>query len=226
MDEAITTTELFTPIVEGEKILGDNSFIIINEQILFWHAEKKCVVFSQINEEQDYNVDDYMQLPENAPYQLIEKKLVFMAAPLDIHQKISGDLFLEIGLYVKSNKLGHVRFSPCDVHFDKDNVCQPDLLFISIGRSSIIQKWIYGAPDFVVEILSESNPNNDLVAKKRVYGKFDVVEYWIVYPKEEKVEVFHNQNKEMQLVQTAKKSHTIRSIAIQGFDLEVVRIFE
>jgi Uma2 family endonuclease len=112
-----------------------------------------------------------------------------------------------------------------DVHFDDKNVVQPDLIFVSIKRSSIIQKWIYGAPDFLVEILSKSTKEIDQTKKKKLYGQHDVLEYWIVNPEEQVIEVFHNQNKELQLVQTASKTDEIKSIAIDGFVLKVETVF-
>ncbi len=40
------------------------------------------------------------------------------------------------------------------------------------------------------------------------------------------IEVFHNQDKEIMLVQTAQKGDTIKSIAIEGLELNENEIFE
>jgi Uma2 family endonuclease len=39
-----------------------------------------------------------------------------------------------------------------------------------------------GTPDLLVEILSNHNPEHDLVTKKNLYDKFGVKEYWIIDP--------------------------------------------
>ena len=73
-----------------------------------------------------------------------------------------------------------------------------------------------GAPDFVVEILSKSTEKRDRNQKMQTYGQYEVIEYWIVNLSAENIEVYHNKNKEMQLVQTAEKNNTIVSKAIDG----------
>jgi Uma2 family endonuclease len=113
-----------------------------------------------------------------------------------------------------------------DVHLDETNVVQPDLLFVSISRSGILGKHIHGAPDLVVEILSGSTAKKDYEEKMELYGKYDVIEYWIVKPKEESVEVYHNHEQKMQLFVEVGIEDTIKSVAIEGFELEVRRIFE
>jgi Uma2 family endonuclease len=224
MEEILLDTGLFTEALYDPR-LEEHPFIIINEQILFFQEEQKKYVLTQISEDKNFTIDDYIQLPENAPYQLINGKLVFMPSPFVQHQKIAFNLSLSIGNHVKMNKLGQVLFAPCDVHFDKENIFQPDILYVSIARSSIIQKWIFGAPDFIIEILSKGTEQIDLDKKKKIYGKYNVKEYWIVYPLEEQIQVFHNQNGEMCYNQTAKKDQQIVSKVIEGFSLNLNDVF-
>jgi Uma2 family endonuclease len=206
--------------------LDDRPFVIINGQLLFFHEQLQRYVFTQISEDRSYKADECMQLPENSPYELINGKLIFMKSPSDQHQRIFRKIFVSISNYLDVNNLGEVFSAPFDVHFDDYNIFQPDILFLSIARSNLIQRWLMGAPDFVVEILSEVNPNHDKVKKNKIYGQYDVIEYWIVYPKEQQIEVYHNRHKEMQLVQTVSKTGQIASKAITGFVLEVEKIFK
>ena len=209
-----------------ELLLNRGHYGIIGNQLLFYHQEMGQYVLTQISDAQNYTVADYAQLPESAPFQLINGKLIFMASPLEIHQHISMNLSIEIGSYIKKHKLGKFYAAPMDVHFDEKNVVQPDALYISIARKGIIGNFIYGAPDFVVEIHSPTNTKAEMQAKMDLYGQYDVVEYWIVKPQAESVEVYHNPNHQMELFLEAGIDDTIKSIAIQGFELEVRRIFE
>jgi len=52
------------------------------------------------------------------------------------------------------------------------------------------EKNIQGAPDIIVEIISEHNAYRDLVQKKKLYARFQVKEYWIVIPGEELIEIY------------------------------------
>jgi len=210
-----------------ERLLNRGHYGIIGNQLLFFSHELGKFVLTQISDSQDYTADDYAQLPESAPFQLIQGKLIFMAAPRINHQKISSKLNRLIGNYVELHSLGECLCAPTDVKFNEKNVVQPDLLYVSISRKHIINELnIGGAPDFVVEILSPGNTQAEMDAKMHLYGKYEVVEYWIVKPNEERIEVYHNKQQEMVLQQEAGMEDTIKSVAIAGFELEVRRIFE
>jgi Uma2 family endonuclease len=209
-----------------ERLLNRGHYGIIDNQLLFFSHERGKFVLTQITNEQEYTAADYALLPESAPFQLLNGKLIFMASPKSLHQEIATKLNMIIANYVYSNKLGKFYAAPMDVHFNEKNIVQPDLLFVSISRKAIIEDYIQGAPDFVVEILSDSTAKKDYEDKMKLYGQYDVVEYWIVKPKEQSVEVYHNQAQTMHLHTEAGMADTIKSLAIQGFELEVARIFE
>ncbi len=216
---------LFSSLNPEELVSPRGYYPIPEGQIIFHYKEWDCYVITTIDEEKDYTTDHYNLLPELAPYQLINGKLVFMAAPSTQHQRISRRLTRQIDNFVEDNQLGEMFYAPYDVEFDKENVVQPDLIFISIKRSSIVgEKRAYGTPDFIVEILS-TNEDDDRIRKMQLYAENDVLEYWIVAPEEEYIEVYHNENQQMQLVQKANKGDSIRSKAIEGFVLDLANIF-
>ncbi|MCP5502199.1 MAG: Uma2 family endonuclease [Leptospiraceae bacterium] len=210
-------------VVEAQD-LGAMHFKIIDEQILF-QDEKGDFVITCISPDKDYNEHHLELLPEMAPYQLIEGKIIFMQSPTDNHQRVLGNLHYFVKDYLMKNPIGEVRFAPLDVRLDEKNVVQPDLLFISIRRVSIIEKKIMGAPDFVIEILSPSNANYDKKHKLGLYGRFLVQEYWIVHPEEEWIEVYHNKAGFLFKQQTARAGDTINSKVIEGFSLDLSRVF-
>ncbi|MEO6683637.1 MAG: Uma2 family endonuclease, partial [Ginsengibacter sp.] len=124
--------------------------------------------------------------------QLVNDKLIMSPAPRDIHQVVLGELFLNISIYLKTNKLGQLRISPYDVHFSKQNILQPDLVFIkSENMHRIEQKGLIGAPDLVIEVLSQATAQLDFGEKKSVYEKYGVEEYFIVNPDSGIVDYFY-----------------------------------
>ncbi|MEO6683638.1 MAG: Uma2 family endonuclease [Ginsengibacter sp.] len=131
-------------------------------------------------------------LPEGTLCQLINNKLVMSAAPKDIHQAVLFDIAFEIQTYLKGNKLGKLRIAPYDVHFSKQNIFQPDLVFIkSENMHRIEQKGLIGAPDLVIEVLSQATAQLDFGEKKSVYENYGVEEYFIVNPDSGNVDCFY-----------------------------------
>src|SRR5699024_8583324 len=125
----------------------------------------------------------FRSLPEGTLVQLIENNIVMSPAPLDRHQRILSEIYLQLGAFVKKNQLGETRMAPYDVYLGNKNALQPDILFISNERKSLIEEdGLHGAPDLVIEILSPSTAKFDLEEKKDVYERFGVKEYWIVEP--------------------------------------------
>ena len=121
---------------------------------------------------------DYAKLPEGAPYQLIDGELVLSPSPTIYHQRISMRLGRALSLFVEAHGLGEVLAAPMDVCLSETNTFQPDLLFVSNARASIVGgPYVEGAPDLVVEILSPSTAYYDLRKKKQVYAASGVGEY-------------------------------------------------
>ena len=142
-------------------------------------------------------------LPEGTLCQLINNKLIISPAPIVIHQQILNEINVEISIFLRKNPIGKLIISPADVHFSKENILQPDLLFIKKENAKIIRnKGIFGSPDLVIEVLSPSTSQLDYEDKKIVYERFGVQEYFIVDPNSKSVESFFLKNKEYEMQET------------------------
>ena len=136
-------------------------------------------------------IEVFKSLPEGTLAQLIENNLVMSPSPLDIQQKILNEINYHLLTFVKKHKLGEVRLAPYDVYLDRENVFQPDIIFIGKDRLHLIKEnGLHGAPDLVIEILSPSTAKYDLGEKKDVYERCSVKEYWIVEPESKSVQGF------------------------------------
>ncbi len=168
---------------------------------------------------------DFAELPEGTLAELLEGEIFMVPAPIPEHQRVSGKLYTCLLQYVEQRKLGEIFFAPIDVFLDAHNVVQPDLIFISKEKSSIVrEKRIEGAPDWIAEILSEGNAYHDLKTKKKLYEKHGVLEYWIVDPMERGVEVYQNGESGFKLISSAN-SGKIASALLDGFSVEIDRLF-
>jgi len=172
-----------------------------------------------------YTYADYQKLPEGAPYQLIGGELIMSPSPLFDHQKILRQLLLALADFIERKKLGEVVCAPMDVYLSDEETYQPDIIYISNANRGIIGERIKGAPDLVIEILSESTAYYDLKHKKNVYESSGVKEYWIVDPKEKSVEVFENKNGKYVLFSEAYGTGEMHSEVLENFKMDIGKIF-
>jgi Uma2 family endonuclease len=183
-----------------------------------------------------YTYEDYIKASEEGMfltppkrYELIEGELLMAPSPVTAHQRILIKLLSEIFNFITQNSLGEVFTSPYDVVLDEYNVLQPDIIFVSKERAEIItEKNIKGAPDLVVEIISESTAYRDTIQKKRLYARFGIKEYWIVAPDDKLVEVYVLKDKEdaYSLVKIYLEDHVLESTVLKGLKIDLKKIFQ
>lgn len=124
--------------------------------------------------------DDYARIPDDGQrHEIIDGEHCVSPAPFTPHQGLSIELGSRLHLFVKGHRLGHIFTAPCDVVLSKQDVVQPDLWFVSNERAGIVtEKNIQGAPDLIVEILSEGTRHLDETVKLELYDRYGVAEYW------------------------------------------------
>ena len=176
-----------------------------------------------------FTYDDYLLFPEDGKrHELIDGEHFITPAPSTRHQKVSGKLFLAFGIFLKDHPLGEIFDAPTDVVLSDLDVVQPDLLFISSSRTSIIkEKNIYGAPDLVIEITSETTRKTDEIIKRKIYERYGIPEYWIVDPELEIVKIYCMD--ELGYTRTAELSkeagHMLTTTFLPGLQIPIIEIF-
>ncbi len=125
---------------------------------------------------------DYEEMPPGPPYyQVIEGDLVMSPSPNIFHQAIAGRIYALLLQFLEKRPLGEVFIAPLDVFLSEINVYQPDVIFISNQRRSILtERGLEGAPDLAVEVLSPSTARFDKGSKRKVYARTGVKELWLV----------------------------------------------
>ncbi len=202
--------------------------IVLDKDKSYYSLEDLQKISQQFPIDKKWNFDDLsLHFPQNLKHkvEILNNKLLIMAAPSFIHQKISMKLSRELSFFVENNNLGEILTAPIDTKLDDDNGVQPDILFIAITRYQIIKEnYIDGAPDMVVEIWSPSNKKKERNAKHDLYEQKGVKEYWTIFPKKREIIVEVLENNQYKIFSKGKKNGVIQSSVLNGFEIKIEEI--
>jgi len=172
--------------------------------------------------------EDYCLLPNDGKrYEIIEGELVVTPSPRRSHQKAVNNLIYYLNDFVKKTGLGEVYPAPFDVVFSRYDVVEPDILYISKARASVLtDKNVQGAPDLVVEVLSETTAEIDRTTKLKLYARFGVQEYWIIDPEGCSAEVYRRKKKRFEVAAKLQTADSLTTPLLPGFSVPFSKLTE
>jgi Uma2 family endonuclease len=165
-----------------------------------------------------YRQSDYLALPDEPRCELLYGRLLVMPSPTVRHQRVVTRL-LRVVLDFADRDGGHALVSPLDVSLADHSIVQPDVIYVSNARASILRSRVEGAPDLVIEVLSPGTARRDLGEKLRLYAESGIIEYWIVDPGHETFEFLENGADGFRLL--IPEGGRYRSAAIAGLELDL-----
>lgn len=174
-------------------------------------------------------VADLDVLPDDGNcYELIEGELFVSRAPSILHQSIARNLLADLTIYLRRNPIGKAWATP-GVIFSDFNGIIPDIVFATNERLKQIMVWdrFTGAPELMIEILSPGpeNAKRDRVAKRHLYGKYGVQEYWIVDPENRTLEIYRLHEQLLDLATILMEQDDLTSLLLPGFSCSVASMF-
>ncbi len=176
-----------------------------------------------------WTYEDYLLFPEDGKrYEIVEGDCYMSPAPRTQHQRVSRNLLTIIHTYLRRTKIGEVFDAPADVIFSDTNIVQPDLLVILATRTSMItDKNIQGAPDIVIEILSETTRKTDEITKKKLYERHGVLEYWIVDPDLALVKIYRLTDGRYGRAEerAQERGETLTTVLLPDLDISLTKLF-
>jgi len=166
------------------------------------------------------------QLPDDGKgYAMAEGELLATPAPKPRHQVIVARL-LALLLEAAEKTGGVALTAPTDVVLSPYDVVQPDLLFVSVERLSILgEESVQGAPDLVVEVLPETTRHWDLGVKLRLYARYGVRWYWAVDPENRCVHVFERAGDALDTRATLSEEDDLTIARFPGVSRKVAELF-
>lgn len=146
-----------------------------------------------VPKEERYTAKDFFAMTGEERCELMDGYIVDMSSPSYIHQRISAQMHTDIVIYIRSQKGKCEALATFDVELNEYTVVEPDLI-VTCDPDKLDEQKHMGAPDWVIEIVSQSNAFNDYCKKFNYYKRYGVREYWIIDPRSEHVTVFINDN--------------------------------
>jgi Uma2 family endonuclease len=165
-----------------------------------------------------YRDSDYLRLPDEPRCELLYGRLLVTPAPTARHQHVVARV-LRILLDCADRHGDQALAAPIDVVLANHSVVQPDVIYVTRARASIVRESVEGAPDLVVEVLSPGTARRDLGEKLRLYADAGVAEYWIVDPGLETFELLVNAGDGFRV--SPLDGPIFRSTAIRGLELDL-----
>ena len=158
------------------------------------------VRMESLRKEEIYTIDDIYALPDGERAELIDGKIYYMAPPNTKHQRLVSDLHYQIKDFIKRNN-GECEVFPAPfavfLNENDKNYVEPDISVIC-DKNKITDKGCNGAPDWVIEIVSQSSKQMDYYKKLFKYRTAGVREYWVVDPERELVTVYNFEKDNME----------------------------
>ena len=175
--------------------------------------------------------EEFLELTQNNEqrYEYIDGEIYYMASPRTSHQKA---LFKLSGIFYNffQGKECTAMVAPYDItlkrHEEDKNIVQPDLMVICDLEENLDERDYYmGIPDLVVEILSESTRDKDLIKKLDLYKTCGIKEYWIVDPFNCQIMTYLFRERKIADFKTYRKDETAESFFFADLDIEVENLF-
>ena len=127
-------------------------------------------------------IDELLALPEDGlRHELLDGIHVVTPAPQYSHQAILAEWMFALHTALAGREDLKVLSSPADIVLSPRTLVQPDLFVIRLRAGQTIKQWSdVGVPVVAIEFLSPGTAARDRGAKRRIYQRSGVAEYWIV----------------------------------------------
>jgi Uma2 family endonuclease len=165
-------------------------------------------------------------IPDTGKNEFINGQVV-VQAPGQLNEVLaSKHLFLLLDCYVDSRNLGFAGCEKLLISLTRNDY-EPDICFFrrEVSDAFTPKQMRFPAPDFIVEILSDSTSVRDRGVKFDDYAAHGVAEYWIIDPEEEVVEQYFLDGDHYRLAYKVG-SGTLTSRVVTGFEIPVRAIFD
>lgn len=143
------------------------------------------------------------------------------------HGNVLGYLSYFLQNYFDQKPIGNVVIDLDVQLLVSGKFTRPDLtVILNENLSHLTENGIYeGAPDIVIEAVSEASLMQDVDVKKLLYAAEGIPEYWIVFPELKLLTIYQLVNGNYHPFAHALEQGIVQSKVLPDFQLEVSQIF-
>jgi len=176
--------------------------------------------------------EEFLHLPdpiEGGKMELDRGRVVCMSPVGLEHGEIAIDVAFALKTFADAHRLGRVSAETgFKLAEDPDIVRAPDVSFVTAGRRPAgagRRRFVDGAPDLAVEVMSPDDREKDLLAKAGEYLDAGAARVWLVRPAMRSVTVFRAGGEVTTRHETDVLTSDDAGFAAEGFTLAVAAIF-
>ncbi|CAN5425352.1 Uma2 family endonuclease [soil metagenome] len=168
----------------------------------------------------------YEIVEENKKMEFINGEIIFHSPVRLQHNSATKLLCKLLDTFVIKHNRGFVGIEKIMISLTRNDY-EPDICFFGSDKAKNFtsKQAQFPAPDFVVEVLSDSTEKNDRQTKFQDYAAHGVTEYWIVDADKKVVEQYFLQDEQYELLLKAKDGE-IESVVLADFKIPIRAIFD
>ncbi|MDX2247979.1 MAG: Uma2 family endonuclease [Bacteroidia bacterium] len=168
----------------------------------------------------------WAEVDENRKAEFILGEIVYHSPVYGRHWMVSTNIIRFLVPYVYNHKLGKVAVEKVMIRLTRNDY-EPDICFWNSEKAHEfgLKQSAFPAPDFIVEILSDTTRERDRGIKFEDYALHGVSEYWIIDPDATTIEQYLIEGNSYTLA-VKVNSGKIKSHAIHGFEMAVEDVFK
>jgi Uma2 family endonuclease len=179
-------------------------------------------------EQGEWSEEEYLALT-NGTNHLVEFSNGFVEVlpmPTLRHQLIVLFLYRLLFQFVMEQGKGIVVTSPLRVRLWEGKVREPDIVVMLAAHRDRVHDAFFEGADLVVEVVSEDDPQRDLVTKRDEYAQAAIPEYWIVEPKTETITVLRLEDQRYVEHGVFQRGALAASALLSGFEVAADAVFD
>ncbi len=130
--------------------------------------------------------EQFLQMKdEDTHAEWVNGEVIVLMPPKRYHQEILRFLAYLLEEYLQRHPVGEFLFAPFELYLPRSNASrEPDLFVVRNENLQHLEADRFtGAPDVVVEVISDDSIHRDSVEKFLEYEREGVCEYWLIDPR-------------------------------------------